>query len=108
MLLADTHFGHRESAGIVVNLFWSHDDPGDRFRIEVQDTREQTGSCSARRRGRKRSTPSTTRSHRRQPEPASRSESPAPRRGLTAAISLIQEALCRIISTHQHPGRIRA
>ena len=40
MLLADTHFGHRESAGIVVDLFWSHDDPGDRFRVEVQDTRE--------------------------------------------------------------------
>ena len=38
MLLADTHFGHRESAGIVVDLFWSHGDPGDRFRVEVQDT----------------------------------------------------------------------
>ena len=40
MLLADTHFGHRETAGIVVDLFWSHGDPGDRFRVEVQDTRE--------------------------------------------------------------------
>jgi hypothetical protein len=40
MLLADTHFGHRESAGIVVDLFWSHGDPGDEFRVEVQDTRE--------------------------------------------------------------------
>jgi hypothetical protein len=39
MLLADTHFGHRESAGIVVDLFWSHGDRGDRFRVEVQDTR---------------------------------------------------------------------
>ena len=38
--LPDTHFGHRESAGIVVDLFWSHGDPGDRFRVEVQDTRE--------------------------------------------------------------------
>ena len=38
MLLTDTHFGHRESAGIVVDLFWSHGDPGDRFRVEVQDT----------------------------------------------------------------------
>jgi hypothetical protein len=35
----DTHFGHRESAGIVVDLFWSHGEPGDRFRVEVQDTR---------------------------------------------------------------------
>lgn len=40
MLPADTHFGHRESAGIVVDLFWSHGEPGDRFRVEVQDTRE--------------------------------------------------------------------
>jgi hypothetical protein len=39
MLPADTHFGHRESAGIVVDLFWSHGEPGDRFRVEVQDTR---------------------------------------------------------------------
>ena len=39
MLLADTHFGHRESAGIVVDLFWSHGGRGDRFRVEVQDTR---------------------------------------------------------------------
>ena len=38
MLLADTHFGHRASAGIVVDLFWSHGDRGDRFRVEVQDT----------------------------------------------------------------------
>ncbi len=39
MLIADTHFGHRETAGIVVDLFWSHGDSGDRFRVEVQDTR---------------------------------------------------------------------
>ena len=37
MLLADTHFGHRESAGIVVDLFWSHGDPGDRFRAPAGD-----------------------------------------------------------------------
>ncbi len=36
----DAHFGHRETAGIVVDLFWSHGDPGDEFRVEVQDTRE--------------------------------------------------------------------
>jgi len=41
MLLADTHFGHRASAGIVVDLFWSHGDPGDRFRVEVQDARRR-------------------------------------------------------------------
>jgi hypothetical protein len=35
----DTHFGHRETAGIAVDLFWSHGDPGDEFRVEVQDTR---------------------------------------------------------------------
>ena len=35
----DTHFGHRETAGIVVDLSWSHGDPGDGFRVEVQDTR---------------------------------------------------------------------
>jgi hypothetical protein len=35
----DTHFGHRETAGIVVDLFWSHGDPSDGFRVEVQDTR---------------------------------------------------------------------
>ena len=35
----DTHFGHRETAGIVVDLFWSHGDPGDGFRVEVQDAR---------------------------------------------------------------------
>jgi len=39
MLHGNTHFGHRESAGIVVYLFWSQGDPGDRFRVEVQDTR---------------------------------------------------------------------
>lgn len=36
----DTHFGHRETAGIAVDLFWSHGDPGDGFRVEVQGTRE--------------------------------------------------------------------
>jgi hypothetical protein len=56
MLLADTHFGHRESAGIVVDLFWSHGEPGDRFRVEVQDTRAGDRFVSTRRRGRRRST----------------------------------------------------
>jgi hypothetical protein len=71
----DTHFGHRETAGIGVDLFWSHGDPGDEFRGEVQETRGETGSCSIRRRGLRRSRPSTTGSHRRaQAEPASGSE----------------------------------
>ena len=35
----DTHFPHRETAGIV-DLFRSHGDPGIPFRVGVQDTRE--------------------------------------------------------------------
>ena len=71
----DTHFGRRETAGIVVDLLWSHGDPGDEFRGEVQEIRGETGSCSIRRRGLRRSGPSTPRSHRRaRAEPASGSE----------------------------------
>jgi hypothetical protein len=36
----DSHSGHRETAGIVVDLLWSHPDPGDGFRAEVQGMRE--------------------------------------------------------------------
>ncbi len=89
MLLADTHFGHRESAGIVVDLFWSHGDPGDRFRVEVQDTRARDRFVLYPATG-----PEAIHAFHHpfapaQPEPASRSEPPAPRRGLTAAPSLI-------------------
>ena len=36
------HFGHRESDGIVVDLFWSHRELEDEFRVEVVDRRERT------------------------------------------------------------------
>ena len=34
------HFGHRESDGIVVDLFWSNRELEDEFRVEVVDRRE--------------------------------------------------------------------
>jgi hypothetical protein len=40
MTSAANHFGHRESGGLVVDLFW---DPGqlqDEFRVSVEDRRE--------------------------------------------------------------------
>lgn len=36
------HFGHRESGGIAVDLFWNRTDVGDEFRVEVEDGREGT------------------------------------------------------------------
>ena len=36
---AANHFGHRESDGIVVDLFWDRGDADDRFRVEVEDRR---------------------------------------------------------------------
>src|SRR6266568_457450 len=36
------HFGHRESKGIVVDLFWNHGRLEDEFRVEVADEREGT------------------------------------------------------------------
>ena len=39
MIGAD-HFGHRESDGIVVQLFWNHGELADEFRVEVEDRRE--------------------------------------------------------------------
>jgi hypothetical protein len=36
----DDHFGHRESEGIVVDLFWNNGGLGDEFRVEVDDRRE--------------------------------------------------------------------
>jgi hypothetical protein len=36
------HFGHRESNGIVVDLFWNHGRLEDAFRVEVADEREGT------------------------------------------------------------------
>jgi hypothetical protein len=40
MPTADDHFGHRESDGIVIDLFWNHRSLDDEFRVEVEDTRE--------------------------------------------------------------------
>jgi hypothetical protein len=39
VLTAANHFGHRETADIVVDLFWSRR-VGDEFRVEVEDRRE--------------------------------------------------------------------
>jgi hypothetical protein len=36
------HFGHRESNGIVVDLFWNHGRLEDEFLVEVADEREGT------------------------------------------------------------------
>jgi hypothetical protein len=40
MSIADSHFGHRESGGIVVDLFWDRGSLDDEFRVEVEDRRE--------------------------------------------------------------------
>jgi hypothetical protein len=37
---AANHFGHRESNGIVVDLFWNNGQLEDEFRVEVVDERE--------------------------------------------------------------------
>jgi hypothetical protein len=41
VLTAANHFGHRETADIVVDLFWSRR-VRDEFRVEVEDRREHT------------------------------------------------------------------
>jgi hypothetical protein len=43
VVAAATHFGHRESGGIVVDLFWYRGNLGDEFRVEVEDRRD--GAC---------------------------------------------------------------
>ncbi len=40
MLTAANHFGHRETDGITVDLFWERSNLEDEFRIEVEDLRE--------------------------------------------------------------------
>ena len=42
MLAGTDHFAHRESDGIVVDLYWNYRDLTDEFRVEVQDEREGT------------------------------------------------------------------
>jgi hypothetical protein len=41
MLVAPNHFGHRESDGIVVDLFWNRGDREGEFRVEVEDRRRR-------------------------------------------------------------------
>jgi hypothetical protein len=43
MPTADDHFCHRESEGIVIDLFWNRGSLDDEFRVEVEDTRERAG-----------------------------------------------------------------
>jgi hypothetical protein len=40
MQTAANHFGHRETDGITVDLFWDPGNLEDEFRIEVEDLRE--------------------------------------------------------------------
>ena len=40
VLTAADHFGHRETGGIVVDLFWTRRNSKDEFRVEVEDGRE--------------------------------------------------------------------
>ena len=42
MIRGTDHFGHRETAGIVVDLFWYRRDLHDEFRVEVKDRRDGT------------------------------------------------------------------
>ncbi len=39
-MTAGDHFGHRESGGLVVDLFWNHGERGDEFCVKVEDRRE--------------------------------------------------------------------
>ena len=41
MLTAADHFGHRETNGIVVDLFWNRRNLKDEFRVEVEDRRKR-------------------------------------------------------------------
>jgi hypothetical protein len=40
MTRAANHFGHRESGGLVIDLFWDPGQPEDEFRVAVEDRRE--------------------------------------------------------------------
>ena len=39
-MAATAHFGHRESGGLVVDLFWDRGNYESEFRVEVEDRRE--------------------------------------------------------------------
>jgi MIP family channel proteins len=47
MIRGTDHFGHREAAGIMVDLFWDRRDLGNEFRVEVEDRRGGTPLCPA-------------------------------------------------------------
>jgi hypothetical protein len=40
MTSAANHFGHRESGGLVIDLFWDPGSLGDEFQVAVEDRRE--------------------------------------------------------------------
>jgi hypothetical protein len=40
MSTSDSHFSHRENAGISVDLFWDRGSLHDEFRVEVEDRGE--------------------------------------------------------------------
>jgi hypothetical protein len=42
VLTTANHFGHRDTDGIVVDLFWSRRNLTDEFRVQVEDRRERT------------------------------------------------------------------
>ena len=42
VLTATDHFGHRETGGLVVDLFWNPRNLAREFRVEVEDEREGT------------------------------------------------------------------
>ena len=42
MIHGTDHFGHREAAGIMVDLFWHRHDLRDEFRVVVNDSRDRT------------------------------------------------------------------
>ena len=42
MLTAANHFGHRDTDGIVVDLFWNRRNLKDEFRVQVEDRRAGT------------------------------------------------------------------
>jgi len=42
VLTAANQFGHRETDGIVVDLFWNRRNLKDEFRVQVEDRREGT------------------------------------------------------------------
>ena len=59
-MLNANHFGHRRNGPLIIDLFWEHGDIEDQFRVEVEDKGLGSACSSTRRRGEKRSGPSTT------------------------------------------------